>query len=47
MKKHQNYSVIAAKKVRGDWGSISPITKVIQDKRRKKKEKQIKKEMAE
>lgn len=35
----------ANRKIRKDWGDIRPVTRVIEDKRRQKKEKQDRKEM--
>ena len=39
MKKQENPIIAAIKKQRGDWGNISPVTKIIPNKKKNPKEK--------
>lgn len=45
MKKEKNETYETIRKIRGDWGSVNPVTKVIPDKRRAKKDKESRKEI--
>lgn len=43
-KKETNSTYEVVRKMRGDWGAISPITKVIPNKKKNRKEKHRRKE---